>query len=136
MRLLQVVGMIGIAETGWLLKRVIAQIRRFVVMSDDRVLAVGLWVLHTWAVEASDCAPYLDVSSPSRECGKTRLIARGSTRRRNDERAPADRDPAASGDREGLRPLARSRLFMRLVPEVRLAVQGHRHVRAALGTRA
>jgi Protein of unknown function (DUF3631) len=31
-------------------------------------------VLHTWAIEASDCAPYLDVSSPTRECGKTRLF--------------------------------------------------------------
>jgi hypothetical protein len=66
--------MIGVAETGWLLEKVIPQIRRFVVMSDDQALAVGLWVLHTWAVEAADCAPYLDVSSPTRECGKTRLF--------------------------------------------------------------
>ena len=66
--------MIGVAETGWLLEKVIPQIRRFVVVSDDQALAVGLWVLHTHAVEASDCAPYLDVSSPTRECGKTRLF--------------------------------------------------------------
>jgi hypothetical protein len=61
-------------ETGWLLEKVISTIRRFVVMSDDQALAIGLWVLHTWAVEASDCAPYLDVGSPTRECGKTRLF--------------------------------------------------------------
>ena len=66
--------MIGVAETGWLLEKVIAHIRRFVVMSHDQALAVGLWVLLTWAVEAFDCSPYLDVSSPSRECGKTRLF--------------------------------------------------------------
>ncbi len=67
-------SMIGVAETGWLLEKVISHIRRFVVMSHDQALAVGLWVLLTWAVEAFDCAPYLDVSSPSRECGKTRLF--------------------------------------------------------------
>jgi Protein of unknown function (DUF3631) len=66
--------MIGVIETGWLLEKVIPQIRRFVVMSDDQALAVGLWAMHTWAVEAADCAPYLDVSSPTRECGKTRLF--------------------------------------------------------------
>jgi len=70
-----VVGaVIGIAETGWILEKVIRSIRRFVVMTPEQSLAVGLWVLHTWTVEASDCAPYLDVSSPTRECGKTRLF--------------------------------------------------------------
>lgn len=66
--------MIGVAETGWLLEKVITHIRRFVVITHDQALAVGLWVLLTWAVEAFDCSPYLDVSSPSRECGKTRLF--------------------------------------------------------------
>ena len=66
--------MIGVAETGWLLEKVITHIRRFVVMTHDQALAVGLWVLLTWAIEAFDCSPYLDVSSPSRECGKTRLF--------------------------------------------------------------
>jgi hypothetical protein len=65
---------IGLTETGWLLEKVIANLRRFVIMSDEQALAIGLWVLYTWTVDASDCAPYLDVSSPARECGKTRLF--------------------------------------------------------------
>jgi hypothetical protein len=66
--------MTGIAETGWLLEKVITTIRRFVVMTTEQALAVGLWVLYTWVTDASDCAAYLDVSSPTRECGKTRLF--------------------------------------------------------------
>ena len=66
--------MIAVYETGWLLERVEQLIRHFVVMTEEQRLAIGLWVLHTWAIEAADCAPYLDVSSPTRECGKTRLF--------------------------------------------------------------
>ena len=66
--------MIGVVETGWLLEKVIRNIRRFVVMTPEQSLAVGLWVLHTHAVDASDCAPYIDVSSPTREYGETRLF--------------------------------------------------------------
>jgi hypothetical protein len=66
--------MTGIYETPWLLEEVISRIRRFVVLTDDLVLAVGVLVLHSCAVEAAGCAPYLDVSSPTRECGKTRLF--------------------------------------------------------------
>jgi Protein of unknown function (DUF3631) len=66
--------MIGQLETGWLLEKVIDRIRRFVVMTDDQALAVGLWVLHTWVLGATDTTPYLDVSSPVKQCGKTRLF--------------------------------------------------------------
>jgi hypothetical protein len=65
---------IGPLETGWLLEKVIERIRRFVVMTDDQALAIGLWVLHTWVFEVSDTTPYLDVSSPVKQCGKTRLF--------------------------------------------------------------
>jgi hypothetical protein len=66
--------MIGILETGWLLEKVIERIRRFVMMGDEQQLAVALWVLHTWAIDTADTTPYLDVSSPVKQCGKTRLF--------------------------------------------------------------
>jgi hypothetical protein len=66
--------MTGVLETGWLLEKVIDRIRRFVVMTDDQALAVGLWVLHTWTFDLADTTPYLDVSSPVKQCGKTRLF--------------------------------------------------------------
>jgi len=66
--------MTGTLETGWLLEKVIDRIRRFVVMTDDQALALGLWVLHTWVIAATDTTPYLDVSSPVKQCGKTRLF--------------------------------------------------------------
>jgi hypothetical protein len=66
--------MTGQLETGWLLEKVIDWVRRFVVMTDDQALAIGLWVLHTWVIAATDTTPYLDVSSPVKQCGKTRLF--------------------------------------------------------------
>jgi hypothetical protein len=36
--------------------------------------AATLWTLHTWAVDASDCTPYLYVKSPQKRSGKTRLL--------------------------------------------------------------
>jgi hypothetical protein len=67
-------SIIGRYETPWLLERIEELVRRFVHMTDDQRLAVSLWVLFTWVVDAFDVAPYLDVSSPVRECGKTRLF--------------------------------------------------------------
>lgn len=66
--------MTGAYDTAWLLEKVQALIRRYVHMTDDQLLAVSLWVLFTWVVDAFDVAPYLDVSSPVRGCGKTRLF--------------------------------------------------------------
>lgn len=67
-------GVIGPYETGWLLEKITTRVRRFVHMADDQLLAVGLWSLFTYVTDSFDVAPYLDVSSPVRECGKTRLF--------------------------------------------------------------
>jgi hypothetical protein len=50
-------------------------IRRFVVFKDPRYADIlALWVLHTWAFDASDSTPYIWVHSPEMGSGKTRLL--------------------------------------------------------------
>jgi hypothetical protein len=49
-------------------------IERFVVTSKGALLAMALWILHTWVIDAADCTPYLSISSPQRQCGKTRSL--------------------------------------------------------------
>lgn len=61
-------------ETAALLADVAAFIRRYVVLTDAQVMAVALWVLHTWAIEAADVTPYLIITSPEKRTGKTRLL--------------------------------------------------------------
>jgi hypothetical protein len=43
-------------------------------MSREAVLATVLWVLHTWTLDAFSTAPILNVTSPAKRCGKTRLL--------------------------------------------------------------
>ena len=57
-----------------LLVDVMVWIRRFVVITKAQAVAIALWVVHTHAIEASDCTPYLHVTSPLKGCGKTRLL--------------------------------------------------------------
>jgi hypothetical protein len=47
---------------------------RFLVMSEDGLRVLALWVFHTWAFEAAETTPYISVRSPERESGKTRGI--------------------------------------------------------------
>ncbi len=37
------------------------------------MVATALWVVHTHAFEAAEATPYLAITSPERESGKTRL---------------------------------------------------------------
>jgi hypothetical protein len=57
-----------------LLDEIDKYIGRFVIMGDRERAVSALWVFHTWAFEAADTTPYLDVSSPVKQCGKTRLF--------------------------------------------------------------
>jgi hypothetical protein len=57
-----------------LLDSIAAFVRSYVVLTDDQVSAVALWVFHTWAFEAADCTPYLRITSAEKESGKTRLL--------------------------------------------------------------
>lgn len=49
-------------------------IRSFVVMPRERLMAVALWVVHTHALDLADQTPYLSVTSPEKQCGKSRLL--------------------------------------------------------------
>jgi hypothetical protein len=57
-----------------LLDEVLRFERRFVVEGDEEVDATALWVLHTWAFDAASATPYLHITSPDKESGKTRKL--------------------------------------------------------------
>jgi len=52
-----------------------AFLRRYVVFPrPEAVVAVVLWVAHTHALQYADATPYLAISSPEKQSGKTRLL--------------------------------------------------------------
>jgi hypothetical protein len=57
-----------------LLDSALGFIRRFMSVSEPQARAVALWVAHTHAFDATDCTPYLSVTSPEKESGKSRLL--------------------------------------------------------------
>ena len=57
-----------------LLDDLVCFIRRFVVLTPTQTDAVALWVLHTYAIELADTTPYLHICSPTKRCGKSRLL--------------------------------------------------------------
>jgi len=48
---------------------------RHVVLSEHSSLACALWTLHAHAHGAASHSPILDISSPTKRCGKTQLLA-------------------------------------------------------------
>ena len=61
-------------ELGGLLADVEKFIRLYVSMGDAECTAMALWVAHTHAIEAAECTPYLYITSPEKQSGKTRLL--------------------------------------------------------------
>lgn len=57
-----------------LLDEVQTFIRRYVVLTTVQAIAITLWVLHTWAIEAAEATPYLSITSAEKRSGKTRLL--------------------------------------------------------------
>jgi hypothetical protein len=53
---------------------VLAFVRRFVSLTLAQARAIVLWIVHTHAIESADFTPYLDISSPAKESGKTRTL--------------------------------------------------------------
>jgi hypothetical protein len=49
-------------------------VRRFVVVSEAQACITALWVVHTHVFDAADATPYLSVTSPEKQSGKTRLL--------------------------------------------------------------
>jgi len=62
------------AEAAEILQDVRAFVRKYVVLSDDQALTVALWVVHTHVIHAAECTPYLQITSPMKGSGKTRLL--------------------------------------------------------------
>jgi hypothetical protein len=61
-------------ETGELLEAVASFVRRYIVLGSDELTAIGLWTLHSHTFDAADTTPYLSITSPEKESGKTRLL--------------------------------------------------------------
>lgn len=64
-----------IPSLGDTLDRIEAFLRRYVVFArPEVVVAIVLWVAHTHALEYADATPYLAITSPEKQSGKTRLL--------------------------------------------------------------
>jgi putative DNA primase/helicase len=57
-----------------LLDSIKAVFEKYLVLPPHASVAISLWVMHTWTIEAFDVSPYLAVISPERRCGKTNLL--------------------------------------------------------------
>ena len=77
-------------ETAALLSELITQLRRFIVFRHDTdATAVALWIMFAWIHAVATHSPNLVVTSPEKDCGKTKLLgvlrtsrtARGQRRR-------------------------------------------------------
>jgi hypothetical protein len=51
-----------------------ALIGKYLVMTPQQCLVVALWIVHTHCVQHFEQTPYLTVTSPQRQCGKSRLL--------------------------------------------------------------
>lgn len=61
-------------EGAALLNIVMAFVRRYVVLSEKAAVAVALWIVHTYAIEAAEATPYLNITSAEKRSGKSRLL--------------------------------------------------------------
>jgi putative DNA primase/helicase len=57
-----------------LLDSIVAELRRFLVLTQESTDAVALWLVMTWAVEGTFILPMLAISSPQKRCGKSTLL--------------------------------------------------------------
>ena len=58
-----------------ILEEVRGFLSRYIVFSNEaQATAVTLWVAHTWVIDAFDYTPYLQISSPVKGCGKSRVF--------------------------------------------------------------
>ena len=61
-------------DAGELLDAVEDIIRRYVVTGDAERAALSLWAMHTHAFAAAEATPYLNITSPEKQSGKTLLL--------------------------------------------------------------
>lgn len=61
-------------ETARLLEKIMPFVRRYVVVGDDELVALALWVCHTHSFPAFEVTPYVSVTSAVPGCGKSLLL--------------------------------------------------------------
>src|SRR5262245_21015216 len=49
-------------------------VTRYVVLGEHAGVAVALWVVHAWVLDAFEVTGYLEIRSPVRRCGKSTLL--------------------------------------------------------------
>jgi 5S rRNA maturation endonuclease (ribonuclease M5) len=48
--------------------------RRYIVLPKEAGVALALWTLHAWTMDAGDISPFLVLVSPTKRCGKTNTL--------------------------------------------------------------
>jgi putative DNA primase/helicase len=64
----------GPVDGAELVAGLVAQIRRFVILSDHAAVGAALWVLHAHAHDAAFHSPRLTLTSPTMRCGKSTML--------------------------------------------------------------
>jgi putative DNA primase/helicase len=59
---------------GELLDAVKRVFEKYTVLPKGAAVALALWVLHAWTMDAGDTSPYLVLVSPTKRCGKTTVL--------------------------------------------------------------
>jgi hypothetical protein len=60
--------------TDTLLEMLLEWIRRFVIITREQAIVVAFWVLHTYVMDAAEWTPYLHITAPEKETGKSLLM--------------------------------------------------------------
>jgi hypothetical protein len=69
---------VGSSEGAAVLDETEAAWRRYIAWSNEaQPVALTLWTAHSHAIDAADTTPYMDISSPEPESGKTRVLEVG-----------------------------------------------------------
>src|SRR5262249_1579735 len=48
--------------------------RRYIVLPQDADIALAIWVLHAWTMDAGEISPFMVLVSPTKRCGKTSVL--------------------------------------------------------------
>ena len=57
-----------------LLDILVEYVRRYVALGPEQADACALWIAHTHVFEVAETTPYLEITSPEKQSGKTRLL--------------------------------------------------------------
>jgi len=60
--------------TSKLLETCRALIMCYFVVAEEQAVIMATWILHTYVFEAAEFTPYLHITAPEKECGKTNLM--------------------------------------------------------------